>query len=190
MTIQQSEIGRNAYNTFSLLPQISYNCISYLLENNELVWKLLKYPTNDAWNKTNLTSAEKGALIYDGSPITGDSSDFRVFMDSGQPDAWTKEACILRICPYLARGKNRTVGTISILFEVFSHYKINTLSNYQTRVDTICQQLLETFNGLEIGGLGKAYFDVLGDQADKLSSAGAVPYKGKQIIMTTNVGGM
>ena len=182
--IPTSSIGSGAYNKFENFAIFPYNCISYLMTNNELIWKLLKHNTNDAWNKSDLSMAEKAALIYSGQE---DGSIFKVFMDVGIPEVWTQEGCILRISPFGAVGKNRTVGIVTLCFEVYSHYSINTLSNYTTRVDTIIQQLLETFNGLEVGGLGKLFFDALRDQGDKILEGGKLPFKGKKLFMSTNI---
>jgi hypothetical protein len=179
-----SNIGKDAYNQFSQYANFSYNCISYLMDNNELVWKLLYYKTPDAWNLSNLSSAQKAALIYKGEE---DGSPFRVFLDGGIPDVWTDQSCIIRISPLNMIAKNRTVGIIAMVFEVYAHYKINSLSNYTTRVDTIVQQFLEVFNGIEIGGLGKLYFDMMRDTADKLMAGGKLPFSGKRVFMSTNV---
>jgi len=43
-------------------------------------------------------------------------------------------------------------------FEVYSHYKINHLSNYTTRIDTIIQQLIYEFNGFNLES-GRLEFD-------------------------------
>ena len=43
--------------------------------------------------------------------------------------------------------------------EIFSHYKINHMSNYQTRIDTIAEELLSTFNGADVGGIGLLSFN-------------------------------
>jgi len=183
MPILTSSIGSGAYNHFTEFANFSYNCVNYLINNNELVWKLLKYDSSDAWDKTDLTRAEKGALIYGGEE---DGSGFKVFMDVGIPDVWTTQGTILRVSPLTAIAKNRTVAMVGMCFEVYSHYKVNTLSNYTTRVDTIIQQLLETMNGVEMGGLGKMFFDALRDQNDKLMEGGKTPFKGKKIYMSTN----
>jgi len=169
----------NSYNKFELLPKISYNCISYLIENNELIWKLLHYTTPDAWNKTNLTKAEKGALIYAGQP---DETSYRVFQDTGQDISWVKECAILRISVFELIPTTYVYGNISLGAEVYAHHKVNHMSNYQTRVDTIVQQLIETLNGAEIGGLGRLYFDASEYSRSKAITIGQIPYKGKVVI--------
>lgn len=186
MVIRTSDrIGEEAYNKFYAFSAFSYNCISYLMDNNELVWKLLHYNSNDAWNLGNLSASEKAAMIYSGQE---DGSVYKVFLDGGIPDVWTEQGCLIRISPTNAIAKNRTVGIVGMCFECYAHYKVNTLSNYTTRVDAVMQQFLETFNGSEIGGLGKLFFDGVRDMADKLIEGGKVPFKGKRIYMSTNVG--
>jgi hypothetical protein len=179
---ETQDIGLGAYNDFSQFSKLSYNCIKYIMDNNELVWKLLKYTDPDAWNKPDLTQTEKAALIYAGQQ---DTTQFNVFMDSKQPDVQMKEATWLRISPNYAVGLNRTVGYIHMSMEVFSHYKINHMSNYQTRIDTIIQELLGVFNGADVGGLGLMFFNKMKDQSDRLFETGQIPFGGKQIIFTT-----
>lgn len=152
------------------------------MDNNELVWKLLKYTDPDAWKKPDLTQEEKAALIYSGQQ---DTSMFNVFMDSKQPDVLVKEISLLRIAPHYAYGFNRTVGLIEVSMEVFSHYKINHMSNYQTRIDTIAEELLALFNGSDVGGLGLLVFDQMADQSSRLFQAGQIPFGGKQLIFST-----
>lgn len=175
-------IGLEAYNNFSQFSKLSYNCISTLMNRSELVWKLLKYTSPDAWNKPDLTQEEKAALIYSGQE---DSSKYHVFMDGKQPDVLMEEVCLLRIMPSYAYGINRTVGIIRVTMEVFAHYKINHLSNYTTRTDAITQELLSIFNGIDVGGLGLMAFTEMMDESARLFEAGQIPFGGKQIIFTT-----
>jgi hypothetical protein len=173
--------NEGSYATYTDFNKYSYNCISYLMDINETIWKLLYYDTPDAWNKADLTLAQKASLIYNG---TDDASKARVFMDVGQPDVFTKEITIIRISPYSIFPENRSVGTVSIYFEVYSHYKANHLSDYTTRVDTITGEFLKTFNGAFVGGIGRLYFDRLGSQAVRAELGGQIPYRGKWIIMS------
>lgn len=178
-------VGYDSYNKFYRINEFAYNCISYLMDESELVWKLLKYNSSDAWNETNLTKAEKAALIYAGQD---DNTLYRVFMDIGQPDAWVSEDCLIRISPYSISPDNRTVGTFTMMLEVYSHHKINTLSNYTTRVDTIMGEFLRVFNGFDIGGIGKLFFDRFGSYNDRVMPSGQTPFKGKWLLLSTKVG--
>ena len=184
MDILKSRVGNEAYNSYETLSDLSYNCVTYLLENNEMIWKLLKHNSADAWNESDLTHAEKAALIYAGEQ---DGSKARVFLDIGQPDVLTEEICILRISPVSIIPRNRTVGIVTMLFEVYSHYKINHLSNYKTRIDLICQNLLGEFNGVEMGGIGKMFFDSIRSTDNKMTAGGVTPFRGKRLAMSTNV---
>ena len=180
------DIGAGSYNTYSKFPLFGYKCIQHLLDNNELIFKLLKYTDPDAWDKANLSTAQKIDMIYQGQE---DMENFNIFLDGGQSDAWTKESTVLRIYPWEIYPNNRTIGTISMVFEVFSHYKINHLSNYTTRIDTIIQQIIEEFNGFNIGDVGRLEFDNrMGSITQKMTERGQSPYKGKYVLMSTKSG--
>lgn len=175
-------IGQSAYNEFRQFSKLSYNCIKLMIEENEIIWKLLKYTDREAWLKPDLSQEEKAALIYSGQE---DTSLYNVFMDGKQPDVVTKETTWVRIMPYYAVGLNRTLGAIQVSAEIFSHYKINHLSNYQTRIDTITGELLALFNGADVGGLGYMVFDKMADKSSRLFEAGQIPFGGKQLIFAT-----
>jgi len=182
MAVITPNVGEDAYNNFRSFSKLSYNCIKLLMNGSELTWKLLKYTDPDAWSKPDLTQEEKAALIYAGQQ---DTAEFNVFMDGKQPDVLVNETSLIRIMPHYAVGLNRTIGYIEVSMEVFSHYKINHLSNYQTRIDTITEELLAIFNGVEVGGLGLLTFDKMADQSARLFQAGQIPFGGKQIIFST-----
>lgn len=178
---------RDGYATYDGFADYSYKAISYLIDattGNELLWRLLYYNSANAWSVTscpNLTHAQKAALVYNSQP---DSTNFRVFMDSGNPDVWTKEICQLRIYPLKIFPRTRTHGVILLAFEFFCHYKINQLSNYQTRVDLGVQELIKTFNGILLAGIGRLHFNGVETVEDKALSIGQLPFKGKAVYMS------
>lgn len=174
-------IGSDAYAKYASLDSLPYNCVKYLMENNEMVWKLLAYNTSDAWNKPDLTWNEKVALIYDGSD---DTSKYHVFLSQGEPDVVWGEQSQIRISTYSVFPDNRTIGTISMLFESYCHFKVEHLSNYKTRNDMISQIFIQTFNGINIAGIGRLHFNVLGNQNDRREISGQQPFKGSYIIMS------
>lgn len=184
MPIETPNIGKDAYNDFSQFAKFPYKCIKHMMDNNEIIWKLLKYTDPEAWNKTNLTQEEKAALIYAGQQ---DTSQYRVFMDRKQPDVLMGEISLVRISTNFAAGLGRTLGYVEISMEVFSHYKINHMSNYEPRIDTIVGELLGLFNGVDMGGLGLLTFDKTADASTRLFEAGQIPFGGKQIIFSTYV---
>lgn len=180
---------REGYNLYPDYDTFPYQAITYLMNNNETIWRLLKYNVPDAWDVNqyaNLTLDEKRALIYNGQE---DSSLFRVFMDVGQSDVVTGEQSILRISNYAMYPENRTVTTLSIMMEIYSHYKINHLSNYKTRVDVVIGELLKTFNGVDIkAGIGRVNFDRLGNINDRMINGSQIPFKGKWLILGCKLG--
>jgi hypothetical protein len=179
-----TDTRQDSYNKFITLSTVPYNIIKYLIDNDEVVWKYLYYNSADAWkdSKNNLTSDQKAELIYDGvKPI----NDCRIFMDTGADDAWRVEAAMLRISVIEAVPQNYVYGNICIAFETYVHYSINTLGNYTPRNLSIIQRLLEVFNGADIVGLGRLYFDARATTRSRLSVAGQIPYKGMNIVLCT-----
>lgn len=178
---------RYAYATYNAMKDVSYKIVEHLIMNPkaEIIWKLLKYSDADAYSRPNLTLEEKRALIYNGQAI---QSDYHVFFDYMMDDAEDDMDTILRVYPADIYPLNRTTGLCTINLEVFAHAKINHLSNYRTRVDTIIQTLIEVLNGVDIGGVGVMFFDNQSSRYDKVQTIGQKPYKGKVLSMTVNMG--
>lgn len=182
MTTSQN-INSGSYAQLENFDSVSYNCIKYLLDNDEEIWKLLYYKTPDAWEKPPISYEQKTSLIYNGDD---DTSKFNVFLDQGSPDVITREDCILRISPHSVFPENRTVVTLNIIFEVYSHYHINTLTNYKTRTDMIAQRIIQLFNGKNVvDGIGKLFFDRMGSEANRLEWGSQTPHKGRWFILST-----
>ena len=182
-----NEITNDAYNKYNQVPFIVDNIISYLINNDDQIWKLLYYTDADAWKSTkpNLTKDQKGALVYDGLKT---ETDCRVFSDLGQDQSWDIEASILRIAIARIIPNNYVVGNISIVFQSYNHYKISTLSNHTNRAISIIQRLLYLLNGTEIeGGLGRLYFDRRANSTSDGTIIGQIPYKGFQVVMCNNI---
>lgn len=185
-TAQILDSIQQAYNKYTLLPNVSYNIATYLMDNDELIWKLLKYDTNDAWSpsKANLTKSEKGALIYKGVGEPANST-FRLFFDAGMDGAWNIATTMLRISPVVLIPKTYVTGVQSIRFEVYSHATLNMLSNYNPRSLSIIQKLIEVLNGAEIEGIGRIFFDYKISSYCRMSgiNVGNATYKGYELIM-------
>lgn len=149
--------GDSNFNNFKHLPLMQYNIIAYLMKNNEEIWKILKYSSPDCLQQPNLNIRDKAALIYSGQGI---STSYRVFMNPID-DAFTEQVSLIRIFPDLIVPRNRSVADINFVIQVFSHVKLQYLSNYTNRTVYLMQQILETLNGVDtIEGMGKITFDV------------------------------
>jgi hypothetical protein len=168
-----------SYNKYTNLPLLTYNIIAYLVNNNEEIWKLLKYSDTKALEKNNLTKEEKVALIFRGE---GDANNFRLFSDWGIDDSVTKEIAILRISPLDVVPSNYVIGNCTIGFEIFVHSKINTLIDSTNRSVRIAQQLLETLNGSEIEDVGKLYFD--SKTRNRIITNGQINFRGLLLTMS------
>ena len=180
------DINNDAYAQYEILPELSYRVLEYLISSPdaEIIWKLLKYNTADAWEKPDLTIDEKRALIYPGGEH---SENYNVFLDFVMDDAVDKEETYLRIYPSQIYPSNRTVGICAICFEVFAHSKINHLSNYTTRIDTMISALIKSLNGKDIGTIGVLYFDASRSSYTKVDLLGFKPFKGKVLTMAVNI---
>ena len=178
---------KSSYATYEMMNNLSYRIIEYLMQSSdaEIIWKLLKYNEADAYLKPNLSLEEKAKLIYNGE---SDMTNFNVFFDFMMDDAETEMNTILRVYPAEIYPINRVTGLCTINFEVFTHSKINHLSNYTTRVDVIMQTLIDILNGADIGGIGVLFFDNQASRYDKIQTIGQKPYKGKLLKMSVNMG--
>ena len=176
-----------SYATYENLPNISYRIIEYLMTSPdaEIIWKLLKYDDADAYSRPNLTLEEKSKLIYNGEAVL---SKYNVFFDYMMDDAEDQMKTLLRIYPAEVYPTTRVTGICTVNLEVFTHSKINHLSNYTTRVDVIIQTLLKVLNGVDVGGIGVLFFDNQGSRYDKIQTIGQKPYKGKLLKMSVNMG--
>jgi len=174
--------GIPAFNIDQAIPLISYSCIVYMMGNNELIWKLLKDKTADAWNISDLSRIEKASLIYNGQEKM---NDYHVFMDDYNDDAINTETTILRIFPMSETPETHLITSVDVGMAVYTHTNCNHLSNYETRIERIIQQLKETFQGADIPKVGTLVYSQERSRACKTTMIGRIPYKGKLIVFNT-----
>lgn len=156
----------NDYNRFTHIPNFSMNIINYLIDNNETIWKLLKYETNDALSKPNLTTDEKTNLIYSGMSKVDNPEDYkdaekgyRVFTKGMSTDAIVEACSQLHIYVGNVIPRDHIVSNIDMYIQIISHNGILVLDNYQNRNEVMLQQILSTLNGAEIQGITNLSFD-------------------------------
>lgn len=170
-----------AYNKLPNLPFYPYNCVAHLLRTDEDMWKILRYNDPDCLNKPNLTMTEKTNLIYKGEP---DESIFRLFLADGEINAFVSEASILRIFIYSVYPENRTVATVTIAFDLFSHFRTQSLNDYTSRTERMSEIILRRFNGEQIPDVGQMFFDVLGNKEIRDFGQGQIPFRGKRLLLS------
>lgn len=145
-----------AYNQYSGIEMMPYKIIAHLIENNEDIFKLLKYNTSNALECVNLTLEEKVNLIYKGE---SDSTPFKIFMQPITDDAFPENSTQFRVYIDNIIPNDQIRGLTTFVFEIFCHNKINTLNNYSTRMHWMLQQIISTFNGAIIDGIGELFFN-------------------------------
>lgn len=181
---------QSSYNKFQTIPTIPSNLITYMINNEDQLWKLLAYNDANAWRDDSahpsLTKEQKGILVYDGLK---EINSCRLFPNLGQDDSLLVESSFIRIGMPELIPTNYVRGNTLIGFEILTHYKVSTLSNYQSRDDTILQRILELFNGADVPGIGRLFFDAKASSKCKVYLVGQLPYRGKALIMCANTMG-
>ena len=181
--------NESSYNQYDGLQNFTLFIIQHLMLNNEDIWKLLKYDTQDALEKPNLTREEKAKLIYPGAS-GGDMDDYRVFRTPYLDDLTTNQQAQLRVYLESITPDTRLYGTVDVNIEVICHVKMIELNDYQNRAESIVWQVIKTLNGADVGGIGKLFFDRNGSFYDliKMNRYNNRNFYGYTITMSTKMG--
>lgn len=181
--------NESSYNQYDGLQNFTLLIIQHLMLNNEDIWKLLKYDTQDALEKPNLTREEKAKLIYPGAS-GGDMDDYRVFRTPYLDDLTTNQQAQLRVYLESITPDTRLYGTVDVNIEVICHVKMVELNDYQNRAESIVWQVIKTLNGADVGGIGKLFFDRSGSFYDliKMNRYNNRNFYGYTITMSTKMG--
>lgn len=181
--------NESSYNQYDGLQNFTLFIIQHLMLNNEDIWKLLKYDTQDALEKPNLTREEKASLIYPGAS-GGDMDDYRVFRTPYLDDLTTNQQAQLRVYLESVTPDTLLYGTVDVNIEVICHVKMIELNDYQNRAESIVWQVIKTLNGAEVGGIGKLFFDRNGSFYDliKMNRYNNRNFYGYTITMSTKMG--
>lgn len=147
------------YNSLSTLPSIPYKIIEYLATSPkaENLWKMLKYPEYDALSKPNLTTREKLKLLWRNGP----QEEHSVFLTGLIEDAIAESRCIFKMYNYYDRPVELYISNIVYAFDFLYGGQIS-LVDYNgipvSRGDLFIHTILNTLNGVEVGGVGKLMF--------------------------------
>jgi hypothetical protein len=181
--------NESSYNQYDGLQNFTLFIIQHLMLNNEDIWKLLKYDTQDALEKPNLTREEKASLIYPGAS-GGNMDDYRVFRTPYLDDLTTNQQAQLRVYLESVTPDTLLYGTVDVNIEVICHVKMIELNDYQNRAESIVWQVIKTLNGAEVGGIGKLFFDRNGSFYDliKMNRYNNRNFYGYTITMSTKMG--
>lgn len=181
--------NESSYNQYDGLQNFTLFIIQHLMLNNEDIWKLLKYDTQDALERPNLTREEKASLIYPGAS-GGDMDDYRVFRTPYLDDLTTNQQAQLRVYLESITPDTLLYGTVDVNIEVICHVKMIELNDYQNRAESIVWQVIKTLNGANVGGIGKLFFDRNGSFYDliKMNRYNNRNFYGYTITMSTKMG--
>jgi hypothetical protein len=178
----------NDYNRYNGITKYPINIISYLLNNNDIIWKLLKYDTSNALSQPNLTKSQKSSLIYAGQT---DETPYRVFTKALPNGATETAQTQLRVWLGRILPTNRVQGQVDIKIQVVSYNSILTLDTYENRNEVILQQLISTLSQQNIKGMTPLSFDQMGNGLDNNASwyrMGEKWYEGYMLTMSCKVG--
>lgn len=177
------------YNSLAALPPSLYNILTYLVLNNENIWKMLKYNSYDALSKPNLTNKEKFELLWK----TGPQEKYGVFFTNLVGDAVCQSKCILKMYQYYIQASGLYTGTLVYAFDFLYGATMALVEKDGipvNRGDLFIHEMLKTLNGVEIGGVGKLQFN---DDLSRYDSAKSVignseTFTGVVLYMSTLMG--
>lgn len=179
------------YNSMTALPYIPYNIMKYLALNEEILWKLLKYNTYDALSKPSLTFQEKMDLIW----AKDDKQEkYNVFFTNLVEDAITQSKTIMKLYKFFIDTDN--IYNANVVYQIDFLYGGNMAMVECNgipvpRDDLLIQRVLETLNGVAVGGVGMLQ---LNTQMSRYSSARTTigndkTFTGASLFLVTQVGG-
>lgn len=153
-------MGKMIANDFINMPYVPYNIFIYLLENNENIWKILKYNTVDCLSKPNLTKREKSKLLWRGE---AQETDYKVFLKPLVGDEMIVDTTQMRINKVEMNPTNLYLSTNTYEF-MFLVGKSIAMIEYNDipcpRIDVLEAEILKTLNGIyEMGTTGAFQFN-------------------------------
>lgn len=178
------------YNSMSRLPQIPYNILTYLAQEEQILWKLLAYNGYDALSQPDLTQSQKLDLLWkDDEP----QDKYSVFFTNLVEDAIPESKCILKIYDYYIHANQLYTGTVVYAFDFLLGGKM-AMVDYNgvpvSRADLFINRILTLLNGVHVGGVGKLTFfdDMSRYDLGKSVIGNSKTFTGYQLFLSVNVG--
>lgn len=163
----RSRLNSMNYNSFKDMSTVPNTIVTEYLFNNEDIWKLIYYTLDENGNPIvkplempNLTSKQKRALIYQG---VDDVNKFRVFFTMFPQNEEINDQ-IQQVRIYRARilPSNAFRSSIAWKIDLPCHFGVQTIivdNIVRNRSDVLQEKILETLNGVEVGGVGTLQFN-------------------------------
>ena len=177
------------YNSMSQLPFIPYNILTYLAQEEQILWKLLAYNGYNALSQPDLTVSQKLELLWKEGP----QEPYNVFFTNLVEDAIPESKCILKIYDYYIHANQLYTGTVVYAFDFLLGGKM-AMVDYNgvpvSRVDLFVNRILALLNGVYVGGVGKLTFldDMSRYDLGKSVIGNSKTFTGYQLFLSVNVG--
>lgn len=182
--------GDIIFNSMSRLPQIPYKILTYLAQEEQILWKLLAYNGYDALNQPDLTLSQKLNLLWK----NGDPQDsYNIFFTNLVEDAIAESKCILKIYNYYIHANQLYTGTVVYAFDFLFGGKMSMV-DYNgipiSRADLFVNRILTLLNGVEVNGVGKMIFldDMSRYDFGRSVIGNSKTFTGYQLFLSVNVG--
>lgn len=150
----------NTYNKFEQLRGASNTIITYLMQNNQRLFKLLKYiePQTNPYAQPDMSFSEKVAMIAKNSYDTNDSVQKNILFITETREAFTTNVAQLRVETDVVKAINSYTGYMNIWFQIIVPISADVMENTpvtgERRTDAIFLELVDTLNGVEIPNSG------------------------------------
>lgn len=155
-----AECNNTQYNKFEAVRSASYNILTYLMNNNEDLFKLLKYigQNENPYSQPNLALSEKVAMIARNSYDTNESTTKNILFITELREAFSTNVAQLRIEIDDIKAINPYQGYINIWFQIIVPIVADVMGSTSTtgerRTDSIFLELVKTLNGEIIPSIG------------------------------------
>jgi len=147
-------------NTFNSMPQIPYQILTYLIDNNENLFKLLKYNSTDALQKDDLTKKEKIALLY---TEVGKEDNYHIFLKPLIGEEMTDSVTQLRLYKARITPTTNLKAVLNYEFDIVVGTKTNLVYDDNgipcSRLDMIESEIINSLCGTSMFGVGGFQFN-------------------------------
>ena len=158
-----------AYNDYSMIRDLPTLIVNYLFNNNQNIWKLLKYSENPL-SENDLTDKEKAAMIC--------KSSFNILFQKYTVDAMIKAKSQIRVFVDDISSYGRTDALVRVIFQVIVNNNEMIISTPYSRNDkrdvAIMQELVKTLNGIKLEKTKSQIF--IDNNIDRFAGAEQVSY--------------
>lgn len=176
------------------MPYIPYRIVAHLAQDDKAkdLWKLLKYNTEDALSKPDLTLDEKLALVCKNN---SEQNKYSFFLTRLIEDEQIEERSIVKLYKINTLPEDNIKAICVYSFDILSGAK-STIVDYDgypcSRLDVMEAILVQSLNGADVGGVG-----VLQYSRELARACGAAygignntNYQGNSVVMAVRVSGL